>query len=239
MTGIDTIYNEDCLEDMKRNADRSVDCIICNLPYGTTSCRWDSCIPFDKLWEQYQRIVKPRCAIVLFGQEPFSTYLRMSNIDNYKYDWVWNKNAKGGFLNAKKRPLKQTENISVFLFGTPVYHPQMQIRGKERNKASYNKRKGNGDMVYGIFNNVKTFNNVYYPSNLVTFSNALNKGKLHPTQKPIDLLAILYAHIPMREMLYLTTAWAAVPLPWPASRRGGTSSASRLTRDITILRTNG
>ena len=96
----------DCLELMKDIPDNSVDCIIADLPYGTTQCKWDTIIPFDKLWEQYNRIIKGNGAIVLFGSEPFSSALRMSNIKNYKYDWVWNKKQAGNVLNSKRQPLK-------------------------------------------------------------------------------------------------------------------------------------
>lgn len=104
---------------MNKIPDKSVDMILCDLPYGTTSARWDTVIPFDKLWEQYKRIIKEHRAIVLFGSEPFSSLLRTSNLSWYKYDWVWDKKATNGFLNAKKRPLKRTENISIFSNGTP------------------------------------------------------------------------------------------------------------------------
>lgn len=181
----------DCLNLMCEIPDKSVDMILCDLPYGTTSCSWDSIIPFEPLWEQYNRIIKDKSAIVLFGSEPFSSYLRMSNIKNYKYDWIWDKKSTNGFLNAKKRPLKRTENISVFSNGCPVYFPIMEERGKPRNKGSYNHKKGNGDMVYGKFENISSFNNLYYPTNILEFSNAVQKGKVHPTQKPIPLLEYL------------------------------------------------
>ena len=106
----------DCLELMRGIPDGSIDMVLCDLPYGTTSCRWDSVIPFDGLWGQYKRVIKQHGAIVLFGSEPFSTYLRMSNIQNYKYDWIWDKHSTNGFLNAKKRPLKRHEVISVFSY---------------------------------------------------------------------------------------------------------------------------
>lgn len=185
------LFQGDCLELMKSISDKSVDMILCDLPYGTTSCQWDSVIPFEPLWKQYERVIKPHGAICLFGSEPFSTYLRMSNIKNYKYDWIWNKNSTSGFLNAKKRPLKVYEIISVFSYGTPRYNPQMEERGKKRVKGYYNKRQGNGDMVYGKFDNIKTVNNTYYPTNILTFSNAVQKGKVHPTQKPVPLLEYL------------------------------------------------
>ena len=181
----------DCLELMKNIPDKSIDMILCDLPYGTSSCQWDIVIPFDELWESYKRIIKPCGVICLFGNEPFSTYMRMSNIKNFKYDWIWDKNSTNGFLNAKKRPLKRYETISVFSYGTPVYFPQMQTKGKPRLKGGYNKRIGNGDMVYGRFNDAKSVNNEYYPTNILNFSNAVHKEKLHPTQKPTNLLEYL------------------------------------------------
>ena len=175
---------------MKKIPDASVDCIICDLPYGTTACAWDSVIPFDKLWEQYRRITKRNAPIVLFGNEPFSTFLRVSNIKNWKYDWIWDKKMKGGFLNAKKRPLKQYENISVFSYGDCIYNPQM-TKGVFRNKKSYDNREGNGDGVYRKFGNIDVKNDIYYPSNILEYSNAVQKGKIHPTQKPVALIQYL------------------------------------------------
>ena len=100
------LYKGDCLEVMKDIPDKSIDMILCDLPYGTTACKWDTIIPFEELWEQYNRIIKDNGAIVLFGSEPFSSKLRMSNIKNYKYDWVWNKKLAGNGILAKKQPLK-------------------------------------------------------------------------------------------------------------------------------------
>jgi site-specific DNA-methyltransferase (adenine-specific) len=111
------IYNEDCLEGMKKIPTGSIDMILCDLPYGTTACKWDSIIPFEPLWEQYNRVIKDNGAIVLFGSEPFSTRLRMSNIKHYKYDWIWKKNTCTGFQHAKNAPLKDFETISVFSKG--------------------------------------------------------------------------------------------------------------------------
>ena len=185
------LWHGDCLELMKNIPDGSVDLVLTDPPYGTTACKWDSIIPFEPMWEQLNRIIKPNGAICLFGSEPFSSALRMSNIKNFKYDWVWDKHNTNGFLNAKKRPLKRHENISVFSVGTPAYIPQMEERGKPRQKGSYNKKKGNGDMVYGRFNNVSSVNNLYYPTDILSFSNAKQKGKVHPTQKPVALLEYL------------------------------------------------
>ena len=186
------LYQGDCLEVMKDIEDGSVDLILTDPPYGTTACKWDSVIPFEPMWEQLNRIIKSNGAIVLFGSEPFSSALRMSNIKNYKYDWVWDKIGTTGFLNAKKRPLRRYELVSVFCNKTPIYYPIMEERGKPRNKRNYNKNNdGKGKMVYGKFENITTFNNLYYPTDLLQFSNAVNKGKVHPTQKPVALLEYL------------------------------------------------
>ena len=114
MIELDTIYNEDCLTGMQRIPDGSVDCIICDLPYGTTACKWDSVIPFEPLWEQYKRVTKPNAAIVLFGQEPFSSALRMSNIEWFRYDWIWDKGRGHNFAQANYCPMRSHEIISVF-----------------------------------------------------------------------------------------------------------------------------
>ena len=125
MIELDKIYNEDCLEGMKRIPDGSVDAVICDLPYGVTECAWDSVIPLEKLWEQYLRVTKERAALVLFGSEPFASHLRLSNLKMYKYDWIWNKRNPSGFLNAKKQPLRTNELICVFYRKQCVYNPQM------------------------------------------------------------------------------------------------------------------
>ena len=178
------LYQGDCLEVMKQIPDKSVDMILCDLPYGTTSCPWDVVIPFDKLWEQYNRIIKDNGAIVLFGSEPFSSALRMSNIKNYKYDWVWNKKQTGNPFLAKKQPLKIHENIMVF--NTSFYKPIMRV-GKMRTKGG---SKESNIKVFGGTD--KTQNNIYYPTSVLDFPNCANKSKkLHPTQKPVDLCEYL------------------------------------------------
>jgi len=179
----------DCLEVMKTIEDNSIDAVICDLPYGITQSKWDVVIPFDELWKEYNRIVKDNGAIVLFGNEPFSSALRMSNIKNWKYEWVWDKKNKTGILNCKKRPLKQFENISVFYKKQCTYNPQM-TKGKFRNKKITSKK------VFDSYGELKTevdnYNDQYYPTNILEFSNAGNmKGKLHPTQKPVTLMEYL------------------------------------------------
>ena len=185
---LDTIYNEDCLEGMKRIPDGSIDCIICDLPYGTTACAWDSVIPFDKLWEQYRRICKPNAPIVLFGSEPFSTMLRMSNLKAFKYDWIWNKEASGSGLLANVQPLKIHEIVSVFGFGTTTFNPIM-TKGAMRNKKSYGSK--SGSTTGYIAESKDNYNDMYYPKSIVSFSNASQADKFHPTQKPVDLLRYL------------------------------------------------
>tara|TARA_R110000787_G_scaffold92918_1_gene195123 strand:- start:8 stop:730 length:723 start_codon:yes stop_codon:yes gene_type:complete len=176
----------DCLEVMKGIPDGSVDAIITDPPYGTTACKWDSVIDFDLMWEQLNRIIKPNGAIVLFGSEPFSSALRMSNIKNYKYDWIWNKKNSGSGLHAKKQPLKINEIISVF--NKHNYYPVM-VKGKMRNKKSYGSKKGS--VTGEIKSNKDSFNDLYYPKNIIEISNAGQKGKQHPTQKPIELMEYL------------------------------------------------
>ena len=176
----------DCLELMKSIPDGSIDAIITDPPYGTTACKWDSVIPFDLMWEQLNRIIKPNGAIVLFGSEPFSSALRMSNIKNYKYDWIWDKKNSGSGLHAKKQPLKINEIISVF--NKHNYYPIM-VKGKMRNKKSYGSKKGS--VTGEIKSNKDNFNDLYYPKNIIEISNAGQKGKSHPTQKPIELMEYL------------------------------------------------
>lgn len=121
---LDTIYNMDCIEGMKMLPDKSIDMILCDLPYGTTACKWDSIIPFDDLWAAYKRIIKDNGAIVLFGSEPFSTKLRASNLSMFRYDWVWDKKRGSNFANARKQPMKSHETLSVFYKHLPTYNPQ-------------------------------------------------------------------------------------------------------------------
>jgi site-specific DNA-methyltransferase (adenine-specific) len=178
-----TIYKGDCLELMKSIPSGSIDAIITDPPYGTTACKWDSVIDFDLMWEQLNRIIKPNRAIVLFGSEPFSSALRMSNIKNYKYDWVWQKNRATGVLNAKKQPLRCLENISVF--NVKQYNPQGL---KAYGKKSRNSKKDSD--VYGE-GQTKTYIQKFtnYPKQILKF-NSVQRTQ-HPTQKPIALMEYL------------------------------------------------
>ncbi len=175
----------DCLEIMKQIPGGSVDMILCDLPYGTTACKWDTVIPFEPLWEQYNRIIKYNGAIVLFGSEPFSTELRHSNLKMYKYDWVWNKKLAGNGILAKRQPLKIHENIMVF--NTTIYNPQ-KTKGKMRKKMGLKE----SEITGGNSTVAEYVNDEYYPQSIQEFSIAnMRKGRLHPTQKPVALLEYL------------------------------------------------
>ena len=184
------LWHGDCLELMKNIPDKSIDCIICDLPYGTTACKWDSVIPFEPLWEQYNRIIKDNGAIVLFGSEPFSSKLRMSNLKMFKYDWVWKKTMASNFALCKKQPFKKHEMVSVFYKKQPTYNPQMEVGEPYVDKRQSGKRNVSVGTSDGI--NRHPINNigVRYPSSVQEFSNG-NNGNVHPTQKPVPLLEYL------------------------------------------------
>lgn len=195
------LFHGDCLEIMKNIEDESIDMILCDLPYGTSACKWDSVIPFEPLWEQYIRIIKPFGAIVLFGSEPFSSALRLSNLDMYKYDWKWEKPNGANFLNFKYQPAKVHEDIMVFgksatsysKNGNMIYNPQM-TEGTPYNQKSGQQRQDNGHVlgstVRSPIKQVYTENNgTRYPRSIQRFP--LDKDKLHPTQKPVALLEYL------------------------------------------------
>ena len=182
------LWHGDCLELMKDIPNKSIDMILCDLPYGTTKCKWDIVIPFDRLWEQYNRIIKDNGAIVLFGTEPFSTELRHSNLEMYKYDWIWDKVKPNGHLVAKHRPMQRNENISVFGKGKINYYPIMVERDKPKKSKEYSRTEIMGGNTTD--NKGKTLNKKY-PQNILVYSNAYQKNKLHPTQKPVELLEYL------------------------------------------------
>lgn len=184
------IKQGDCLELMKEIPDKSIDMILCDLPYGTTSCKWDSVIPFEPLWEQYNRIIKDNGAIVLFGSEPFSTMLRYSNLKMYKYDWIWDKKIPSGMGYARFQPMRQTENISVFCKSKTVYNPQMIKRDKPIKKGGNKYSPSAPIQACKEGNDFKKTYDYKNPTNILIFDK-IRKGSLHPTQKPVPLLEYL------------------------------------------------
>lgn len=179
------VLQGDCLELMKQIPGGSVDMILCDLPYGTTRNQWDSIIPLDNLWKQYERVIKENGAVVLTAQLPFDKVLGTSNLSLLKYEWVWVKQQGTGFLNAKKMPLKATENVLVFYKKPPTYNPQMRTGFKP-----YICKSGKGSNNYGEQVQVVTESNgERYPLNWIEVK--YDKQKLHPTQKPVALFEYL------------------------------------------------
>ena len=182
----------DCLIEMQKIKSGSIDAIITDPPYGTTACKWDSIIPFQPMWEQLNRIIKPNGAVVLFGSEPFSSALRMSNSKNYKYDWKWLKSRTTGFQMARKRPMKDYEDICVFYMKQPIYH-NTELKKLEKPISSWRK---NGKGGNGL-NEVKTKKDrkqeyTNFNRQTLKFNNEHNVGNnKHPTQKPVALIEYL------------------------------------------------
>ncbi len=180
---LNKIYNEDCLEGMKRIPDKSVDMILCDLPYGTTACKWDTIIPLEPLWEQYKRVIKDNGAIVLTASQPFTSVLVNSNLKDFRYEWIWEKNQGVNFLLAKKQPLKVHENILLFYKKQPNYNPQME-KGKP-----YVSGKGDSGEVTNKTKKIQTKNKgTRYPK---TVQKIKREFGLHPTQKPVALFEYL------------------------------------------------
>ncbi len=191
---------------MKDIPNGCVDMVLCDLPYGTTKCKWDVVIPFDKLWEQYNRVAKPNGCIALFGNEPFSSALRLSNLFAYRYDWYWQKDKAANFLFGNKMPLKVIEIISIFYSALPTYNPQKEIRKAGVHKGSLYKNPAkitkNVKEVMGDswketeMDETQNYHGKHYeadkllPKQLIYFSRE-QRGKVHPTQKPVALAEYL------------------------------------------------
>ncbi len=179
----------DCLELMKDIPDGSVDMILCDLPYGTTACKWDTIIPFEPLWEQYNRVIKDNGAIVLFGNEPFTSKLVCSNLKGFKYRWVWDKQIPSGMSYARYRPMQQTEDICVFTKNgeKTIYNPQMIKRDKPIKGGGMSKGETTNNQKLIALKKTYDYKN---PTNLLSFAK-VRKGSLHPTQKPVALFEYL------------------------------------------------
>ena len=184
----------DCLVEMQNIPDKSIDAIICDLPYGTTACKWDAIIPFEPLWAQYKRIIKDNGAILLFGCEPFSSLLRISNLDLYKYDWIWEKPNGSDPFQCRKRPMNNIENISVFYDKQPIYNAQM-VESK-----TYKRKGGTKEIeIFGCVKDASYSSDKRYPMRVLKYNKPGQigsneeraKNSFHPTQKPLDLLEYL------------------------------------------------
>jgi site-specific DNA-methyltransferase (adenine-specific) len=185
---VNEIYKGDCLELMpKLIDDKSIDMIFCDLPYGTTQNKWDSVIPLDKLWSEYERIIKDNGAIVLFAAQPFTSALIMSNLKMFRYEWIWQKTKCSGHLNAKKMPLRQHESVLIFYKKLPTYNPQGLIDGEFNNSRP---AQGSGTVKnYGKERYTKEVSKKgNYPKTIQEFANPSGDGHLHPTQKPLALI---------------------------------------------------
>lgn len=178
------LIHGDCLEVLKTLEPNSVDMVMTDLPYGTTKCKWDSVIDLSRMWEELNRVVKPDGAVVMTAQTPFDKVLGCSNLNNLKYEWIWEKGNATGFLNAKKMPLKAHENVLVFYRKLPTYNPQMS-EGHERKVT---RRIAVGSECYGKGNKVTEYDSTSrYPRSVLFFSSDKQKSSLHPTQKPVSL----------------------------------------------------
>ena len=184
------LLHVDCLELMKNIPNKTIDMILCDLPYGTTRNKWDTPIDLNKLWEQYNRIIKDNGAIVLFAQTPFDKILGCSNIKMLRYEWIWEKTTATGHLNAKKMPMKAHENILVFYKKLPTYNPQKTTGHKPVHNYTKHQDDGSnyGKTKVGVSGGGSTER---YPRSIQVFKTDKQKAALHPTQKPVELLEYL------------------------------------------------
>lgn len=190
------LMHGDCLERMKEIPSGSVDMVLCDLPYGTIACKWDVIIPFDKLWAEYRRVAKQDAAIVLTSCQPFTTALIHSNIAEFKYTWVWHKNTTSGFVMAKKQPLRNHEDVTVFYRKQPTYNPEFELRdlnaaSKKRFEYDFTSTKGENVLQGGLpkVEFIPISKTHRYPTTVKKFNSVPTaSGRLHPTQKPLELM---------------------------------------------------
>lgn len=193
---LDKIYNEDCLVGMQRIPDKSIDAIICDLPYGVLNrsnqqAKWDEVIPLSPLWVQYERIIKDNGVIILFGQGMFAAQLMVSNPTLFRYNLVWDKQRVSNFLNVKRQPLRQTELISVFYKNQSTYHPQMRFVPNSRNHSRGTCQGKMTNRCYGKMKKATDFiSDEKYPTDLISIPKRVSKA-LHPTEKPVSLIEYL------------------------------------------------
>lgn len=194
-----TLWNEECLEAMKRIPDGSVDMVMCDLPYGTTACKWDTIIPFDALWAAYRRVCKKKAAIVLTASQPFTSALVMSNPAMFKYEWIWEKDKPSNFALANKQPMKYHESITVFSFGVPAFNKIMVDTGVPQHTVKKS-RSSNDGIAPNLINKGYGGSTLRFPGSIQKVScvrgNSREKSP-HPTQKPVALMEYLiktYTH---------------------------------------------
>ncbi len=185
-----TFVNADCFDVFPFIEDKSIDAIICDLPYGTTACAWDSILPFDKLWEQYERIIKPNGAIVLTASQPFTSALVMSNPKMFKYELIWEKPNPSNPLLAKKRFMSFHENVLVFYKKQPIYNAQKKVRNEKDKRKAVNKHYSNPEILGGSVSieAIDTTGEFKHPSSVIKVN---RQQGLHPTQKPLELMELL------------------------------------------------
>ncbi len=187
------VIEGDCLDIMTRIQDKSIDMILCDLPYGTTACKWDTIIPFEPLWEQYKRIIKNNGAIVLTASQPFTSIAVMSNLEMFRLEWIWEKNAGSNFATLKYQPMKEHENVLVFSKSTTKYNAQMQERAESGKSRVKTKVKPNSNAKEGVYGDIKEgthkmMGELRYPRSIQKFN---RERGLHPTQKPVALFEYL------------------------------------------------
>jgi len=181
------LLNGDCLELLKDIDDKSIDMILCDLPYGQTQNKWDSVIPLDKLWEQYKRVIKDNGCIALFGQGMFTADLMYSNKKWWRYNLIWDKVLSAGFLNANRMPMRSHEDIAIFYNKPPTYNPQKVLGKKNHTKGKIKQSKNNNYGKHNFVDNSDELGNMKHPKSIITFSKTHPSLMLHPTEKPVEI----------------------------------------------------